>query len=127
MEWSRNPPLPAALTHILGRLGSIAPISSDVALFGSTPESRREIGSGQFAPLLPEGRKCMSHKSLRQGGCKARDQACLAQLASRLRLHDHHPLHPEFVGNAAEALREKRLADRHRNLAVCCERIEDAI
>src|SRR4051812_17418205 len=41
--------------------------------------------------------------------------------------HDHHPAHTETVDQHAEALREKRLAERHCHLAALGKRSELAI
>jgi hypothetical protein len=43
------------------------------------------------------------------------------------RLHNHHPLDAELVGNSTEALCKECLPDWHCDFAVLCESIEDTI
>src|SRR5215813_6714804 len=66
-----------------------------------------------------------SHRDIVRGGCVGRSLP--APLLAALLLHNDHPADTEAVGDHAEALGEKCLAERHSYLSTVGERVEHAV
>ena len=67
----------------------------------------------------------MGHPEIVRGGCVGRSLP--APLLAALLLHNDHPADAEAVGDHAEALGEKCLAERHSYLSTVGERVEHAV